>query len=151
KAERYEAAAERREATAVAETGQATAGTWDKDHESRSSDSTEKAAKSGLSTTTPHDAGVGAAKGAGIGLGIGVLAGLATLFFPGIGLVVGGGALAAAIAAAAGTTAAGAVAGGVYGHLKDQGVPEEVARNYSRTFEQGGAILAVNTPSGDLD
>src|SRR5205085_9990716 len=81
-------------------------------------------AKTGLSTTTPADAGVGAAKGAGIGLGVGVLAALASIFVPGFGLVAGGGALATAIAGAVGTTAAGAIAGGVHGYLKDQGVPE---------------------------
>src|SRR5580658_5007915 len=60
--------------------------------------SLERAAKVGLSTTTAEDAEAGASKGAGIGLGVGVLAGLAVLFIPGIGLVYGAGALATAIA-----------------------------------------------------
>ncbi|MBA3726111.1 MAG: hypothetical protein H0W86_06575, partial [Armatimonadetes bacterium] len=51
----------------------------------------------------------------------------------------------------AGATAAGAVAGGVTGYLKDQGLPEHVATNYGEAFDRGGAILAVTLPSGDLD
>ena len=120
-------------------------------HQSRSGADTGLAAKTGLSTTTPRDARVGATKGAGIGLGVGVLAGLASLFIPGIGLVLGGGALAAAIGAAVGTTVAGAVAGGVYGYLKDQGVPEAAATAFTQTLEQGGAILTVHVPSGNVD
>lgn len=111
----------------------------------------EGAAKGGISTTTPGDAASGAVKGAGIGLGVGVMAALAALMVPGFGLVLGGGALATAIAGAAGATAAGAVAGGTFGYLKDQGVPDEVATEYNKAFESGGAILAVNVPSGDVD
>jgi hypothetical protein len=111
----------------------------------------EIAAKSGLSTTTPADAGAGAAKGAGIGLGIGVLAGLASLFVPGVGLVFGGGALAGALAGTAAATAAGALAGGVTGFLKDQGMTEELASRYHGTVQQGGAILALTLPSGNVD
>src|SRR5579885_2342276 len=70
-------------------------------------DNTEKAAKEGISTTTGKDAASGAAKGAGIGLGVGILAGLASVFVPGVGLVLGAGALATAIGGAAGATAAG--------------------------------------------
>lgn len=111
----------------------------------------EIAAKQGISTTTPADAGAGAARGAGIGLGLGVLAGAAALLIPGVGFVVGGGALASALGVAAATTAAGALAGGVTGYLKDQGVPEEVVRDYGGTIEQGGAFLALRVPSGDVD
>jgi hypothetical protein len=110
----------------------------------------ELSAKSGISTTTPADAASGAAKGAGLGLGVGVLAGLASLAIPGFGLVLGGGALATALAGAAGATAAGAVAGGVTGFLKDQGMPEHATEPYHETFERGGAVLAVHTPSNDV-
>lgn len=119
----------------------------DADH----SDKTEHQAKSGLSTTTPGDAAAGAAKGAGIGLGVGIAAALAAIFIPGFGLVVGGGALATAIAAGAGTTAAGAVAGGVHGYLKDQGVPDQPAGNYAEGYKNGSAILAVHVPSNNVD
>jgi uncharacterized membrane protein len=111
----------------------------------------ERAAKVGISTTTADDAGAGAAKGAGVGLGVGVLAGLAALFVPGVGLVYGAGALATAIAGAVGTTAAGAVAGGVTGYLKDQGVPEAVVHGYTGRLQNGGALLELVLPSGKVD
>lgn len=112
-------------------------------------------AKSGISVTTGADAAAGAAKGAGVGFGVGVAAALAALFIPGLGLVIGSGALATAIAGAAATTAAGAVAGGVAGYLKDQGVPDDVLTRYNETFNQGGAVLAVtprvDTPRAEVE
>jgi len=108
-------------------------------------------AEHGLTPTTAADAGVGAAKGAGIGLGVGALAALASIFVPGVGLVIGGGALAAAIGGAVGTTAAGVVAGGVTGYLKDQGISERDAAMYSDTFDNGAAILSVSVPSNNVD
>lgn len=106
----------------------------------------EDVAKSGLTTTTSGDATSGAAKGAGIGLAAGTAAALASVFIPGVGLVLGGGALALAIAGMAGTTAAGAVAGGVTGYLKDQGVPAEDIEFHEKIVVGGGAMLTV-TPS----
>lgn len=111
----------------------------------------EQAAKEGISTTTPGDAAAGAAAGAGIGLAVGTAAALASLFIPGIGLVTGAGALATALAGAAGATAAGGIAGGVTGYLRDMGVPDEAARDYHRSIESGGAMLAVHVPSNNLD
>jgi hypothetical protein len=102
---------------------------------------------SGITTTTAADAGAGAVKGAAAGLGVGILAALAAVFIPGVGLVAGGGALATAMAGAAATAGAGAVAGGVTGWLKDQGVPDDALTVYRDTFDQGGALLAVNVPS----
>ena len=112
---------------------------------------TATAAKRGISTTTPEDAGEGAVKGTGIGLGVGILASLAALTIPGIGLVLGGGALAAALGATALTAGAGAIAGGATGFLKDQGVPHEAADRYHGMVAGGGAVLSVNIPSGDVD
>ncbi len=109
------------------------------------------AAKHGISTTTPEDAGEGAVKGTGIGLGVGILASLAALTIPGVGLVLGGGALAAALGATALTAGAGAIAGGATGYLKDQGIPHEAAERYHGTVAGGGAFLSVNIPSGDVD
>lgn len=109
----------------------------------------ELTAKTGITTTTGADAASGAMKGAGFGLGI--LGALAALAIPGVGLVVGGGALAVALAGVAGSTGAGAVAGAVTGYLKDQGMAEHVAQTYSEVVEQGGALLAVTVPSGDVD
>jgi hypothetical protein len=113
-------------------------------------DPTHLSAKTGISTTTAADSGVGAAKGAGVGLGVGILAALAALFVPGFGLIVGGGALAVAIGGAVATTGAGAIAGAVTGYLKDQGVEEAVARDYEATLTSGGALLEVNVPSGNI-
>ena len=112
---------------------------------------TATAAKHGISTTTPEDAGEGAVKGTGIGLGVGILASIAALTVPGIGLVLGGGALAAALGATALTAGAGAIAGGATGYLKDQGVPHEAAERYHSTVAGGGAVLSINVPSGDVD
>ncbi|MBI3929000.1 MAG: hypothetical protein HY319_25885 [Armatimonadetes bacterium] len=104
----------------------------------------EAHAKKGVTTTTGGDAGKGAAKGGGVGAVLGALGALAALTIPGFGLVLGGGALATAIAAALGTAAGGAVAGAAYGYMKDQGVPEDVARKYEDTVKHGGAVLAIN-------
>ena len=107
----------------------------------------EVKAEHGITTTTAKDAAAGAAKGAGVGLGLGSLAILASLAVPGVGLVMGGGALAAAIAGAVGTTAAGAVAGGVAGYLKDQGIPDEAVTRIASTYSEGGALISVALPS----
>jgi hypothetical protein len=110
----------------------------------------EQTAKSGITTTTAADAGMGAAKGTMVGLGAGIVAALAAIFVPGLGLVIGGGALATAVAGAAASAGAGAIAGGVAGYLKDQGVGEDLATHYSEAFAQGGAILGIGIPTGDL-
>ena len=104
----------------------------------------------GVTTATTADAAVGAVKGAGIGAGVGVVAALASLFIPGVGLVVGSGALATAIAAGAGTLVGGVIAGGIVGLLVDQGVSAEQAATYQRIVMGGGAILSLSMPSGEL-
>lgn len=100
-------------------------------------------AKTGITTTTGADAESGALTGAGVGLGVGVVAAIASVFLPGFGIVLGGGALSIALAGAAATAGAGAVAGGVVGFLKDQGVPEFAASAYHTTIEGGGAVMAI--------
>ena len=109
-----------------------------------------EAAKHGITTTSGEDAAAGAFQGAGVGLGFGAMAALATLMIPGVGLITGGGALAAAITAAAATTAAGAAVGGAIGFLKDQGVGEEFASHTEETVQQGGVLIAVQLPSGTI-
>jgi hypothetical protein len=111
----------------------------------------ERAAKEGISTTTPEDVRAGATKGMAWGLGIGALAALASIAVPGVGLVVGGGALATALTGAAATVGAGALAGGVTGHLMDQGVEEQTAMRYTLDVSNGGALISVAVPSGNLD
>jgi hypothetical protein len=139
------AGSEARDATDMSGSGGTTSRSTDTD----SGDDIENSAKHGISTTTGADAGAGAVKGAGWGLGIGAAAALASLFIPGVGLVVGGGALATALGGLAAATGAGAAAGAVTGYLKDQGVDEHVAADYDRTVQGGGAVLAVTAPSGD--
>lgn len=107
-------------------------------------------AKHGISTTTGEDAAAGALQGAGVGLGFGAIAAALSLFIPGLGLVTGGGALAAALAAAAASTAAGAAAGGVVGFLKDQGVGEEFAAHSEEMVRGGGVLISVRVPSGPV-
>lgn len=104
----------------------------------------------GITTTTVADAAVGAAKGAGIGAGLGLLAALASLFIPDVGLVAGGGALATALAAGAGAAVGGAMAGGIAGLLIDQGVSATRADEYQRIVTGGGAILSISLPTGEL-
>lgn len=112
---------------------------------------TEAAAKQGISVTTPEDAGEGAVKGTGWGLAAGIAASLAALAVPGVGLVLGGGALASALGLTALGAGAGAVAGGVTGYLKDQGVPADAADRYHGAVQSGGAVLSLNVPSGKVD
>jgi hypothetical protein len=128
----------------------ATMQAYDADRERRSQ-SVERAAKVGVTTTTGKDAASGAAKGAGVGAGVGAAALIASLFVPGLGLVTGAGALATALATALGASAAGAAVGAVTGYLKDQGVPAEVATQYEDVVKRGGAIIALALPSGDID
>jgi hypothetical protein len=118
--------------------------------ESRTSDEIDSAS-TGITTTTGADAASGAAVGAGVGLGVGALAAITSIIVPGIGLVVGGGALATALAGAAATTAAGAVAGGVTGYLKDQGIPEDLAMRAETRIKSGGALLSIIVPSNTVD
>ncbi len=108
-------------------------------------------AEKGITTTTPEDAVAAMPAGAAVGLGLGAAVGVASLLIPGVGLVIGGGALALAITGAVGATAAGAVTMGALGYLKDQGVDEVAAQNYDRVIGSGGALLAADIPSGDVD
>ncbi len=108
-------------------------------------------AESGISVTTAGDAGSGAVSGAGIGLGLGTLAAIASVTLPGVGIILGGGALVAALAGMVGATAAGAIAGGVTGFLKDQGVEPVQIEVFSSTLESGGALIGVSYPSGGAD
>ncbi len=112
---------------------------------------TDNAAKHGISTTTPEDAGEGAVKGTGVGLGVGILASLAALAVPGFGIVLGAGAIASALGLTALTAGAGAIAGGATGYLKDQGVPADAAERYHGAVTAGGAVLSMAIPSGDVD
>ncbi len=104
----------------------------------------EDVASTGVTTTTAADAAAGSVKGAGFGLAAGALAALAAVFLPGVGIVLGGGALAIALGGAAGATAAGAIAGAMTGYLKDQGVPSESIEQYNAVLQSGGALVTVS-------
>ena len=124
---------------------------WSNDHaKPADAHDVRVAAESGVTTTTSEDAAAGAKTGVAVGLGIGALAALAAVTLPGIGIVLGGGALATALAGVAASGAAGAVAGAVTGYLKDQGVEPTAAENISKTIETGGALVSVSVPSGDV-
>lgn len=86
----------------------------------------------------------GGATGAGavIGAGFGVLAGLAAVTIPGIGLV-------AAIGPIIAGGVLGAVAGGLIGSLVDAGVPAEQAEYYAEGVRRGGTLVAVATHDAD--
>lgn len=118
--------------------------------EKSTSEEIEDRSESGITITTGADAAAGAKKGAGVGLGVGVLAGIAALAVPGVGIVLGGTAVALAAAGAVGATAAGALAGGALGYLKDQGVDEETATVLHGRYQEGSIIVSVNTPSSDV-
>jgi hypothetical protein len=87
---------------------------------------------------TTTDAGE-ATKGAAIGAVAGLAAGLLALTVPGIGLVFAVGPLAAAMAG-------GAVAGGVYGGLRDIGIEETHARGYEERVRSGDVLMTALLP-----
>ncbi|HVL38112.1 MAG TPA: hypothetical protein VM328_01855 [Fimbriimonadaceae bacterium] len=64
---------------------------------------------------------------------------LSPMLVPGIGIVIGSGALA---------TFAETERGDIAQHLVEQGVPEENAQDYAREYRSGKALLAVAVPIG---
>jgi len=88
-----------------------------------------------LTTSDERDAATGAAVGAVAGLAAGLLA----LTIPGIGLVLAAGPLALA-------AASGAIAGGVYGGLRDIGIEETAARGYEARVHKGDVLLTALIP-----
>jgi hypothetical protein len=103
--------------------------------------------------------GEGLVSGATTGGILGALAGLAigvgAFTIPGVGAFLFGGPIAAALGltGAAATTVSGAVtgavAGGILGALVGLGVPEEDARVYEESINQGGILVAVPAKEGD--
>jgi hypothetical protein len=102
-----------------------------------------------LTTSDEPDAVQGAATGAAIGAVVGIAAGLAALIVPGFGLVTVAGPLYWALGGAIGTAAAGAVAGGVYGSLRDIGIEEHHARGYEERIRGGHVLMTALVPSLD--
>jgi uncharacterized protein YjbJ (UPF0337 family)/uncharacterized membrane protein len=98
-----------------------------------------------LTTTDAEDVAQGAATGAVLGAIAGVAAGLAVLMVPGFGLVAGAGPLLLGLGGA--SAAAGAVAGGVYGGLRDIGIEEPYARAYEERIRGGDVLFTAIIPT----
>jgi uncharacterized membrane protein len=112
--------------------------------------------KEGASYVAPDDSPAnrvveGASSGAVAGGAIGGIAGLlaGAGVFPALaGLLIGGPiaallGLTGAAATAVSGAVTGAVAGGLIGSLVGLGVPEETARYYEETVNEGGVVLAI--------
>jgi hypothetical protein len=89
---------------------------------------------------------IGTAVGATLGAVLAVGAGVLTVGFAGVPLVIAG-PMAAAIAALAGG-GAGAITGGLLGALIGLGIPESNAKAYEAALREGGVVLGV-TPHSD--
>lgn len=104
--------------------------------------------KSQISVVAQQDAvsgnreGAATESGAAIGAGLGILAGLAAVTVPGLGIIA---ALGPIIAGGI----LGAVAGGLVGSLVDSGVPEEHARAYAEGVRRGGTLVIVQAADSD--
>jgi hypothetical protein len=77
--------------------------------------------------------------GAGIGSVVGLLAGVAALAIPGVGPFIAAGPLAAVL----GSALAGGAVGGIIGALSALGIPDEYAREYAASIEQGETLVSV--------
>ena len=95
----------------------------------------------------------GLVKGALVGGGAGALLGIAALAIPGVGPLIGAGAIASgAIPGAAAIGAgAGAAVGGLTGLLTAHGVDEDDARYFEDSINSGGIFLSVNTAEARID
>lgn len=90
-------------------------------------------------------AGYGAAAGGAAGVLVGTVAGASLFLIPGIGQVLGVGALAAAIGTALTGTGLGAAGGAFMGALVGYGASEEDANFYVEGMQRGGVLLVVHT------
>jgi hypothetical protein len=85
----------------------------------------------------------GAAKGAALGGTTGLLAGLATLAIPGIGPVIGAGALLALFGGG------GAVVGALSGAFSTENVANQVIERYGMALREGQAVISVTAPDAE--
>ncbi|RDE05613.1 hypothetical protein [Sphingomonas aracearum] len=87
------------------------------------------------------------------GAGIGTLLGIAALAIPGVGPLVGAGAIAAS--AVPGAAVTGAALGGAVGGLEkvmtDHGVSREDATYYEQHIGRGGVFVSVDTNAAGID
>jgi uncharacterized membrane protein len=105
-----------------------------------------------------HEMADGAVSGAATGTAIGGVAGLlaGVGIFPALAGLLIGGPIAVAlgatgvVAATVSGAVTGAVAGGLIGALVNLGVPEESAKYYDTTINEGGVVVAVPARDGDV-
>ncbi|MBI1296981.1 hypothetical protein GC175_18670 [bacterium] len=92
----------------------------------------------------------GAMAGGAAGVLVGVVAGASFFLIPGVGQVLGAGALAAAIGTAATSTTLGAAGGAFMGALLGYGASEEDANFYIEGLKQGGVLVVAHTPEENV-
>ncbi|TDB61204.1 hypothetical protein EZE20_20175 [Arundinibacter roseus] len=100
---------------------------------------------SALGDKAMEGAGVGSAIGGTAGAIIGAIAAIGTsVALPGLGLVIAG-------PIVAGLTGAGAggLTGGIIGALVGSGIPEERAKHYKTSLEDGGILVGVRPRSAE--
>jgi uncharacterized membrane protein len=89
----------------------------------------------------------GATEGAGVGASIGgltgLIAGIGAITMPGFGPLLAVGPLLTALSAVAAGAGLGAVTGGLVGALVDWGIPDKIARTYSRAIGKGSVLVAI--------
>lgn len=85
----------------------------------------------------------GVAKGAAIGGTAGLMAGLAAFAIPGIGPVLGAGALLALFGGG------GAVVGGLSGAFSTENVSNQVIERYGMALREGQAVIGVSAPDAE--
>lgn len=86
-----------------------------------------------------------AKSGAVIGGLAGLLLGVGMIMIPGVGPVLGAGALATALGSTAVGAGLGAAAGGLRGSLAEMGVPDAEATVYEEGVQKGGILVTVIT------
>jgi hypothetical protein len=85
--------------------------------------------------------------GAAVGGVAGLVIGIAAFTVPGVGAVVAAGPIAAALAG----VGLGAMTGGVYGAIRNIGVPEDEAEYYAEGIRRGGVLVTVETNEYDVE
>lgn len=85
----------------------------------------------------------GVAKGAAAGGIVGLAAGLAAFAIPGIGPVIGGGALLALFGGS------GAVVGSLTGAFSTENVSNQVIERYGMALREGQAVISVSAPDAE--
>jgi uncharacterized membrane protein len=86
-----------------------------------------------------------AKSGAMMGGLAGLLLGVGVILIPGVGPILGAGALATALGSTAVGAGLGAAAGGLRGALAEMGVPEVEATVYEEGVQKGGILVTVIT------